>query len=205
MDLPINAKVYCQDKLCGYAQGVLLNPTTDVVTHIVVKESHNSHAERLVPMEMVDASLTDTIHLKLDTTMLQNLPPLYDVEYIQTTVPHFIELSDMTFMKPVQVPKKIFIKEKIYHIPGNELPVNRGTCVYSADGYMVGTVDEFLVDQNGGHVTHLILREGHIFGEKDVFIPLTEIETINESDIHLALDKKSIERLPFIPVRHFLR
>ena len=71
----------------------------------------------------------------------------------------------------------------------NELPVTRGTRVYSADGFVIGTVDEFLVDQDGGHVTHLVLREGHIFGEKDVFIPVTEIETIKESDIHLALDK----------------
>ena len=205
MDIPINAKVYCQDKLCGFAQGVILNPENDVVTHVVVKESKNSHAERLVPIDMIDASLADNIHLKLDTAMLQNLPPLYDVEYVQTTVPHLIELSDMAYMKPVVVPEKKFIEEKIYHIPMNELPVTRGTRVYSADGFVIGTVDEFLVDQDGGHVTHLVLREGHIFGEKDVFIPVTEIETIKESDIHLALDKKSIERLPTIPSRHFLR
>lgn len=204
MDLPINAKVYCQDKFCGFAQGVLLNPANDVVTHVVVKENQNSHAERLVPIEMVDASLAENIHLKLDTAMLQNMPPLYDVEYVQTTVPHIIELSDIAIMKTVVVPKKIYIEEKIYHIPGNELPVNRGTRVYSVDGYAIGTVDEFLVDPDGGHITHLVLRKGHIFGEKDVFIPVTEIETIQESDIHLKLHKKNIEQLPAIPVRHFL-
>jgi sporulation protein YlmC with PRC-barrel domain len=205
MDIPINAKVYCQDKFCGFAKGVILDPEKDVVTHVVVKESQNSHVERLVPMNMIDASLADNIHLKLDKAMLQNLPPLYDVEYIQTTVPHFVELSDMTLMKPVAVPEKKFIEEKIYHIPMNELPVTRGTRVLSADGHAIGTVDEFLIDQDGGHVTHLVFREGHIFGEKDVFIPVTEIETIRESDILLALDKKSIERLPSIPSRHFLR
>jgi sporulation protein YlmC with PRC-barrel domain len=203
MDIPINAKVYCQNKLCGYAQGVLMNPTEDIVTHIVVKESANSHAERLVPIEMVDASLADNIHLKLDTAKLQSLPPLFDVEYVQTTVPHFKELSDMTFMKPVAVPEKKFIEEKIYHIPLNELPITRGTRVYSVDGFFIGTVDEFLADTNGGHVTHLVLREGNIFGKKDVFIPVTEIETIKESDIHLKLHKKNIEQLPTIPARHF--
>jgi sporulation protein YlmC with PRC-barrel domain len=204
MDIPINAKVYCQDKFCGFAKGVILNPEKDVVTHVVVKESQNSHAERLVPIDMIDASLAGNIHLKLDTTMLQNLPPLYDVQYIQTTVPHFIEVSDMTFMKPVAVPEKKIIEEKIYHIPMNELPVTRGTRVFSADGYAIGAVDEFLVDQNGSHVAHLVLREEHIFGAKDVFIPVAEIETINESSIHLKLDKENIEQLPAIPVRHFL-
>jgi len=204
MDIPINAKVYCQDKLCGHAQGVLLNPENDVVTHVVVKASNHSHAERLVPIEMIDASLADDIHLKLNTTMLQNMPPFYDVEYIQTTVPHFIEVSDMTPLEPVVIPEKKFVEEKIYHIPMNELPVTRGTHVYSADGYSIGTVDEFLVDQNSGHVTQLILRERHIFSQKDVFIPISEIEAIKENEIYLKLDKRNIEGLPAIPARHLI-
>jgi uncharacterized protein YrrD len=202
MDLPINAKVYCQDKFCGHAQAVLIDPVNDVVTHVVVKESNNSHAERLVPIDLIDASMADNIHLKLNTTMLKNLPSLYDVEYIQTTVPHFIEITDMALMGPVVVPEKKFFKEKIYHIPSKELTVKRGTRVFSADGYDIGTVDEFLVNQNGGNVTYLVLREGHIFGKKDVFIPVKEIETIKEDNIHLVLDKKNIERLPAIPDRH---
>lgn len=204
MDIPINAKVYCQDKMCGTSNAVILNPVNDVVTHLIVKESKRPHTERLVPIDMIDASLTDNIHLKLSETMLQSLPPLYDVEYIQITVPHYMQVSDISYMEPVIVPEKKFIEEKIYHIPVNELAVNRGTLVYSADGYVIGNVDEFLVDQNGGHVTHLILREGHIFGQKDVFIPVAEIETINESSLHLKLDKEKIEKLPAIPVRGLL-
>ena len=50
-------------------------------------------------------------------------------------------------------------------------------------------------------MTHLILREGHIFGQKDVFIPITEIETIQENSLHLKLDKENIEKLPAIPIR----
>jgi sporulation protein YlmC with PRC-barrel domain len=202
MDIPINAKVYCQDKLCGHTQAVLLDPANDVVTHVVLKESKNPHAERLVPIDMIDADLAETVHLKVNTTMLQNLPPLYDVEYIQTTVPHYVEVSDMTYMEPTVLPEKKIIKEKIYHTPKNELAVNRGTRIYSADGYVIGTVDEFLVDQNGGHVTHLVLREGHIFGQKDVFIPVAEIESTQESSLHLKLDKENIEKLPAVPVQH---
>ena len=205
MDIPINAKVYCQDQLCGFAQGVILDPENDVVTHVVVKESKNSHAERLVPIDMIDASLADNIHLKLTANMLQNLPPLFDVEYIQTTVPHFMEISDITFLEPVVVPERKIIEEKIYHIPTNELPINHGTRVYSADGYAIGTVDVFFIDQNGGHISYLILREGHIFNQKDIFIPVTEIEKIMENDIYLKLKKEDIEQLPAIPIRHFLR
>jgi uncharacterized protein YrrD len=201
MDIPINAKVYCQDELCGHTQAVVLNPVKDVVTHLVVKETQSPHTERLVPVDMIDASLTDNVHLNLSKTMLHNLPPFFDVEYIQTTVPHYVQLYSMPFLEPVVTPEKKIIQERIYHIPKDELAVNRGTNVYSADDQLIGKIDEFLVDESGHHVTHLILREGHVLSQKDVFIPVAEIESVNESSLHLKLDKENIEKLPTIPVR----
>jgi sporulation protein YlmC with PRC-barrel domain len=137
--------------------------------------------------------------------MLQSLPPFFEMEYIQTTVPHYIEISDMAYdmayMEPIVVPEKKIIKEKTYHIPKDELAVNRGAKVYSANGEAIGQVDEFLVDESGHHVTHLILREGHVLGKKDVFIPVSEIDSIDEADLHLKLDKREVEKLPTIPVR----
>jgi len=205
MDIPINAKVYCQDKLYGHAQAVVLNPVKDIVTHVVVKEHKSPHTERLVPIDLIDASFTDNIHLKSNESMLQSLPPFFEVEYIQTTVPHYFEISDMAYdmayMEPIVVPEKKIIQEKTYHIPKDELAVSRGAKVYSVDREAIGQVDEFLVDENGHHVTHLILREGHVLGKKDVFIPVSEIDSIEEADLHLKLDKREVEKLPTIPVR----
>lgn len=201
MDIPINAKVYCQDKLCGRTEAVILNPVNDVITHVVVKENKSPHTERLVPIDTIDASLTDNVHLNFNEGMLHNLPPFFDVEYIQTMVPRYTQVYDMSYLVSVVVPEKKFVEEKLYHIPKDELAVTRGTEVYSADGYALGKVDEFLVDQSGGHVTHLILQEGHIFGKKDVFIPVTEVESVNDSSLHLKLDKEDIEKLPAIPLR----
>jgi sporulation protein YlmC with PRC-barrel domain len=201
MDIPINAKVYCQDELYGHTQAVILNPANDVITHVVVKENKSPHIERLVPIYMIDASLANTIHLKLNETMTQSLPLFFDEEYIQTTVPHYMHISDMLSIEPVVIPEKKFIKERIYHIPSNELAVYRGAHVCSANGDAIGIIDEFLIDQNEGHVTHLILREGHIFGKKDVFIPVSEIESFDESRLQLKLNKENIEALPTIPAR----
>ena len=201
MNIPINAKVYCQDNMCGHTQAIILNPASDVITHLVVKEHKRPHTEYLVPVNMIDASLPENIHLKIDETTLQSLPSFFDVEYIQATVPHYVEVSEMAYVEPVAIPEKKNIEEKIYHIPRNELAISQSTIVYSSDEHAIGKVDEFLIDQNGGHVTHLILREGHIFGQKDVFIPITEIETIQENSLHLKLDKENIEKLPAIPIR----
>lgn len=201
MDIPINAKVFCQDKLCGHTQAVILNPVSDVITHVVVEESRTPHTQRLVPIDMIDASLTDKVHLKCGETELEELPVFADVEYIQASVPRYLQAFDMYYLEPVVVPEKKMAAEKHYHVPKNELAINRGTSVYSADGYIIGKVDEFLIDQDNGHVTHLILREGNLWGQKDVFIPVDDIDKIKESRLRLKLNKEGIENLPVIPVK----
>lgn len=200
MNIPINAKVYCHGKLCGHTQAVILNPVKDVVTHVVVKETKNSHAERMVPIELVDASLSDEIHLNLDQAKLQNMPPFFEVEYIKTTVPYFMYINNMTYLEPIVMPQEKLISEKLYHLPKDELAVKRGASVYASDGLAIGKVDEFLVDESGHRVTHLILREGHLFEQKEIFIPISEIASIGESSLQLKLSQSQIEKLPTIPV-----
>jgi hypothetical protein len=40
-----------------------------------------------------------------------------------------------------------------------------------------------------------------LWGEKDVTIPVSEIDRIEETVIHLKLDKQSVKALPAIPIR----
>jgi sporulation protein YlmC with PRC-barrel domain len=86
------------------------------------------------------------------------------------------------------------------HVPAGELAIRRGARVEAADGH-VGRVDEFLVDPANGHITHLVLREGHLWGQKDVTVPVSQIERIEEDTVYLKLDKHSIGALPTIPIR----
>jgi sporulation protein YlmC with PRC-barrel domain len=200
MDIPMKAKVYCQEKLYGHTQAVIINPVSDVVTHVVVQESQAPHTQRLVPITMIDASVADKILLKCDNKALQDLPPFAELEYIRASIPRYMEAFDMFYMEPIVVPETKITTGKHYRIPKNELAINRGTSVYSADGDIVGKVDEFLVDQDDGQVTHLILREGHLWGQKDVIIPVEEIDKFKESRLRLKLNKEEIGNLPTIPV-----
>jgi len=45
-------------------------------------------------------------------------------------------------------------------------------------------------------ITHLILREGHLWGQKEVTIPLNQIERIEDDTVYLKLRKEEIEKLP---------
>ena len=65
----------------------------------------------------------------------------------------------------------------------------------------MGKVDEFLVDPQNDNISHLVLREGHLWGQQDVTIPVSEIDKITEDAVYLKLDKNDITTLPTVPVK----
>ncbi len=69
----------------------------------------------------------------------------------------------------------------------------------ASDG-LIGHVDEFLIDPANQQITHLILREGHFWGQKEVTIPVIQIERIEEDTVYLKLSKEEIEKLPKTPM-----
>jgi len=60
-------------------------------------------------------------------------------------------------------------------------------------------VEGLVIDPSSGHVTHVLLQEGHLWGRKQVAIPAGAIERIDE-EIHVHLTKHEIEALPPIEV-----
>jgi sporulation protein YlmC with PRC-barrel domain len=81
--------------------------------------------------------------------------------------------------------------------------VRRGTRVEATDGY-IGHVDEFVVNPENGNITHLVMREGHLWGKKDVIVPLAAIDQTSEDTVFLNIDKHQIESLPTSPLhRHW--
>ena len=85
-------------------------------------------------------------------------------------------------------------------IPENELAIHRGAHVEASDG-RVGQIDEFLIDSATGQITHLVLRQGHLWGKKDVTVPVSAIDHIQEDLVILNLDKAAVEQLPHVPVK----
>jgi len=198
MDIPINAKVFCTDGLCGRSTHVVLRPETEEVTHLVVKEKESPHDEILIPVTAVTATTPDSINLSYTRSELAKLQPFTETEYVQVDIPRYA--SGAYYMAPYVYPEPEVLPVKHEAIPAGELAVRRGAQVEATDGH-VGRVDEFLVDPDNDHITHLVLREGHLWGRKEVAIPVSEIEHIEENTVHLKIDKGKIEALSTIPRR----
>lgn len=199
MEIPIGAKVQCSDGPGGRSTCVIINPVTDRITHLVVAEPSFPHLERLVPVELMSESTPQLIHLRCTYQELTRLKGFTEVEYIQNDLPYFNYNLEEFRIWPYVTPEGT-IPVEIEQIPPGELGIHRGAKVRATDG-RVGTVSEFLVDPVSSHITHLILREGHLWGKQDVTIPVAEIDRIEEDEVYLKLDKRSVGRLPAVPVR----
>lgn len=198
MDISIDAKVTCSDGPFGRSTIVILKPTTQEITHLVVSNELFPETAYLVSIDHVSESTPDLIHLACTIKELSEMPVFDQMEFVPSSLAGFSGTPYM--MWPFYAPAAAYITVERDHIPADELAIRRGAGVEAVDGH-VGRVDEFLVDPTNDHITHLILREGHLWGKKDVTIPLSQIDRFEDNTVYLKLNKHEIEELPSIPVR----
>jgi len=211
MQIPLNAQVECTDGVYGRSAVVLIDPVVDQVASLVVKEDSSPNTEYIVPVKFVTETISSTIRLSCSKAELEKMDPFIKTNYIQEQVPErytsygggMYGFGSMYYMPYASAPDRtVYQKEETQQIPPGELTVRRGTRVEATDGY-VGKVDEFVVHPDTGHITHLVMREGHLWGKKDVIIPLSALKPMgdtHEDTVFLNLDKHQIESLPEFPL-----
>lgn len=198
MDISVNAEVNCTDGHYGRSTLIIVDPTSEKVTHLVVRENRFPHAQFLVPVVKIVSSSADSIELNCPCNEVALMDPFIEEQYIPSDL--FNYGADPFLFQPYVIPEKDFIDAENEGVPAGELAVRHGTRVKATDG-QIGHVNELLVDPKTGHITHLVLREGHLWGQKEVTIPVAQIDRIEGDTIYLKLDKASIEALSPIPIR----
>ena len=78
------------------------------------------------------------------------------------------------------------------------MDVRRGEPVYATDG-PIGHVHGLVIDQDSRRVSHVLLAEGHLWGRKEVAIPISAITGV-EDGIKLRLSKKEVADLPPVAI-----
>jgi hypothetical protein len=211
MEIPLQAQVECTDGIYGRSVYVLINPVAQQVTHLVVKETSAPHTEYSVPIAAISAKIGTTIHLNCTKAALEKMEPFIQTEFVEE------KISDTSFRYsggslsvfgagsyyylPYVVPEHTVrrpVEER--QIPPGELALHRGTRVEATDGF-VGHVDEFVVNPANGYITDMVMREGHLWGQKDVIIPVSAMGSTHEETVFLTLDKHQVEALPIFPMQ----
>jgi hypothetical protein len=206
MDIRIGAAVHCTDGPGGQITSIILNPITERVTDVVVHEPGFLGGDVIVPVAQFEQATPDRLQMRLSRDELAGMPGFLTNRYLlpsdaflETTLsgayPHgglywspYIELDAEQYATTFEA------------IPLDELAMRRSDRVEAIDG-RVGRIDGFVVDTQSDGITHLLLREGHLWGAKEVTIPISGIKDIQDGVVHLNLRKQEIAALPTVKVR----
>ncbi len=200
MEIPLGVDVHCTDGRCGRSTHVILNPANEKITHLVVKGRKPSRVERMVPIDWIANTASEVILLNHSREDFEKLGPFRPTDFVYTEIAMHATDPRLTALWSYVVPVKRIVDDTVKRIPPNELAIRRGVTVRATDGN-VGRVDEFIVGPSTGFITHLCLREGHIWGQREVSIPVSYIERLDEKAVYLNVDRATIEALPSLPVR----
>lgn len=205
-NIPIGADVECADGPCGKSVTVIVNPATSKVTYVVVQERASLDAqERLVPVDQIVEATSYLIRLRCSCDDLADMEPFVERRFIEGMMDdpaYWYGVGDM-YLEPYATPM-IPPYEEVEHIPPGQLAIYRGTRVEAKDGH-VGVVGELVLDPASEQITHLVLEEGHLWGKKEITLPLSAIDRVEADAVHLKLDKQAVEQLPTLPIRRHHR
>jgi sporulation protein YlmC with PRC-barrel domain len=201
----IGADVSCTDGICGEVIRVVVDPIVRSVTHLVVEPKHRQGLGRLVPLELVDAS-TGELRLRCTIAEFEKLDDAEETDFLLGT-------SGYTGYSPGQVLSWPYyglggdmglgignLAQPIIYdkVPLGEVAIRRGEHVHATDGD-IGRVQGLVIDSGDNLVTHVLLQEGHLWGRKQVAIPISAVSGV-EDGIRLNITKQQVQDLPPVDV-----
>ena len=201
----IGAAAACSDGPCGAVSRVVVDPVARELTHLVIEPKHRSGLGRLVPLEMIEAEAGD-VRLPYTLAEFEKLPSAEETDFLPGGSGYNAYAAHEAYYWPYfglegGADPKLALASAVETrdmLPPGEIGVRRGEAVHASDGE-IGQVEGFVVDSAQGHVTHVLLQEGHLWGRKQVAIPIGSVEKIDRG-ITVQLTKHEIEALPAVRV-----
>jgi sporulation protein YlmC with PRC-barrel domain len=209
MPFRIGADASCTDGACGQVSRIIVNPVAREVTHLAVDPKHRHGPGRLVPVDLVDAT-TGQIRLRCTLAEFQTLRPAEETEsvpdldptgHVQPRVqnPRLRRPSGEVWLNRDPDEPEAAQEVTVHSVSSGEVEVHRGLTVCATDGE-IGQVQGLVVEPGGHQVTHVLLRQGHRWGRKEVAIPIGAVTKIGTLLVHLSLTKHQVEDLPPVDI-----
>jgi sporulation protein YlmC with PRC-barrel domain len=197
--IEIGSDAVSSDGFRGEVKSVVIDPADRTVTHLVVEPEGRAGLARLVSLDIVDAT-TGGIQLQCTGEEFRNLPPAEETlgegfpgneGPVQVLPPGWRDAGIPT-VEGGTIPR-IGEQENVSLVPPGEVE-QRGDHVHATDGD-IGQVRAIVIDPGSRAITHVLLREGHLWGRKEVAIPAGQIARFDDG-IRLRMSKQQVQDLP---------
>lgn len=208
----IGAKVTCGDGVCGALRCVVIDPVARVLTHLVVEPKHSQGQGRLVPIDLAESTAQE-VTLRCSVAEFDALEAAEETHFLPGTGeqmgygagqalawPYYglgggmsgIGMGGMGMANGPQV----VIEDRV---PAGEVEVRRGEHVHASDGD-IGRVHGLVIDPGDHRVTHVLLEQGHLWGKKEIAIPIGAVKDVAADGVRLDLTREDVRDLPSVGV-----
>jgi sporulation protein YlmC with PRC-barrel domain len=214
MRLDLGSPVVCADGTFGELTDIVIDPSTRRVTHLVVQPHDQQDLARLVPIDRARAGDgSDGIVLEATVAEITALEPLTKSAYLRLgefpvedpdwevgieemfALPYYGSFAPGGLgagMGPTDYDPHVTIS---YHrIPKDQVEIRRESAVTSSDGDHLGHVDGFVVDDQE-QIAHLVLEHGHLWGKREIAVPIGAVARIENDEVILSLSTDQVGAL----------
>lgn len=191
VDLVLHAPVSATDGPVGRVEHVILDPQHGRATHVVVRETELPNTLRLVAEKHIAKATPDGVVLSITRKHFELLQEYILTDYFSPSF--FLGLAGQEQLTLPMAPSGWTVERPT--TPEGAVALVGHEAVLATDG-KVGRVDGVLADRASGRVTHLVLREGHLFGHREVQVPAAMVARYADATVHLNVDKAAIAALP---------
>jgi len=212
----IGAECSCTDGVCGQVTRVVIDPVAKVVTHLVVEPKHRVGLGRLVPLGLVESS-AERVSISCTMEDFEKLDPAEETRFLEGSTgygsygpaqvfswPYYglaggIAMGMGGVMGSPAGPLTGNIDEPVVYdaIPLGEVAVRRGEPIHAVDGD-IGRVQGLVIDDRH-RVTHVLVQEGHLWGRKQVVIPIAAVTEVN-GGVSIDMTRQQVHDLPDVAI-----
>jgi sporulation protein YlmC with PRC-barrel domain len=216
-ELTIGSEVACSDGACGVLARVVIDPVSRDLTHLVVEPRHGVGRGHLVPVDLVTSVAKEQVELSSTTSEFERLDQAEETQLLpggdgewgfepdeMMSWPYYgLNVgpygmgglgSDAGLGMGTPGPQAVTNDR----VPMGEVEVRRGEHVFATDG-AIGRVQGLVIHPGDHHVTHILLDEGHLWGEKRVAIPISAVGNIDDG-IQVSFTKDEVRDLPPVDI-----
>jgi hypothetical protein len=209
----LGSSVSCSDGPGGELTRVVVDPAARTVTHLVVQPPHRGGTSRLVPVRLAGTG-TAAIQLRCTTSQFEGLQEAEETQTVpgalgdlddghghQLPAPYYgrggmgLAMAVGTGFGAGTAPQRITSDR----IPAGQIAVRGGEHVHATDG-PIGKVRGLAVLTRGRRVTHVLLDEGHLWGKRQVAIPIGAVADFSDG-VRLSLTRDEVRDLPQADLR----
>lgn len=220
LGMPVDAS----DGPWGELDDFVVDPTNWHITHLVVQPHHHHERSHLVSVDEV-GSCDDRLELALTGSAIDETPKVEVTEFIRVKPPAVLGngwTSDAGaihawpyyplggtavgfagsgfitgYSSTGSTGSPQYAATTFDHLPHGRVEIRRSSQVVTSDDHTVGKVDGFLFDDDG-LITHLVLDHGHLWGRREVTIPIEHVFRATREQVHLDVTRAEVGEFPAV-------